>query len=51
MPCDKCGAMMVRRWGRFGEFLACEKYPDCKNTRDLGENKKPLPDVSESCPN
>ncbi|MBP7146611.1 MAG: type I DNA topoisomerase [Acidobacteria bacterium] len=50
IPCDQCGAMMVKRWGRFGEFLACERYPECKNTKDLHEDK-PLPDVDETCPN
>ncbi len=34
--CDKCDKMMVLKWGRFGQFLACSGYPDCKNTRDLG---------------
>jgi DNA topoisomerase-1 len=29
---------MVLKWGRFGQFLACSGYPDCKNTRDLGGN-------------
>jgi DNA topoisomerase-1 len=33
--CDKCGEMMVLKWGRFGQFLACSGYPDCKNTRDI----------------
>lgn len=33
--CEKCGSVMVIRWGRFGKFLACSAYPDCKNTRDL----------------
>jgi DNA topoisomerase-1 len=36
--CDKCGKAMVLKWGRFGQFLACSGYPDCKNTRDLGTN-------------
>jgi len=39
--CDKCGKPMVLKWGRFGQFLACSGYPDCKNTRDRageGEN-------------
>ena len=35
--CDKCGKMMVLKWGRFGQFLACSGYPDCKNTRDIAE--------------
>ena len=29
--CDKCGEMMVKRQGRFGEFVACSGYPKCKN--------------------
>jgi len=35
-PCEKCGEPMVVKSGRFGPFLACSGYPDCKNTRDLG---------------
>jgi DNA topoisomerase-1 len=34
--CEKCGKTMVLKWGRFGQFLACSGYPDCKNTRDVG---------------
>jgi len=30
--CDKCGAEMVYKTGRFGEFIACPNYPTCKNT-------------------
>jgi len=30
--CDKCGAMMVYKMGRFGRFLACPNFPDCRNT-------------------
>ncbi len=30
--CDKCGDHMVKKHGRFGEFLACKNYPECKNT-------------------
>lgn len=33
--CEKCGKMMVIKWGRNGHFLACSGYPECKNTRDL----------------
>ena len=32
VPCDKCGAMMVYKMGRFGRFLACPNFPDCRNT-------------------
>jgi len=33
--CDKCGSPMVIKWGRYGKFLACSGYPECKNTRQL----------------
>ncbi|GIW41759.1 MAG: DNA topoisomerase 1 [Candidatus Binatia bacterium] len=33
--CDACGAPMVIKWGRSGEFLACSKYPECKNTKNF----------------
>lgn len=35
VPCDKCGAMMVYKVGRFGRFLACPNYPECKNTKPI----------------
>ncbi|HMQ04436.1 MAG TPA: type I DNA topoisomerase [Pyrinomonadaceae bacterium] len=37
--CEKCGSGMVIKFGRFGQFLACENYPECKNTREVGSNK------------
>jgi DNA topoisomerase-1 len=33
--CEKCGKPMVKKWGRYGNFLACSGYPECKNTRQL----------------
>ena len=33
--CDKCGRPMVQKRGRFGAFLACSGYPECRNTRSL----------------
>ncbi len=36
--CEKCGAKMVIKTGRFGKFLACPNYPKCKNTKNLDEN-------------
>ncbi|MBR1584177.1 MAG: type I DNA topoisomerase [Clostridia bacterium] len=33
--CDKCGARMVYRVGRFGKFLACPNFPDCRNTKPI----------------
>lgn len=34
--CVKCGKPMVKKEGRFGEFLACTGYPDCKHTESVG---------------
>jgi len=33
--CEKCGRAMVIKWGRFGKFLACSGYPECKSTKEL----------------
>ncbi len=35
IPCEKCGRMMVIKTGRYGRFLACPGYPECKNTKPL----------------
>ncbi|HEU5464842.1 MAG TPA: type I DNA topoisomerase [Candidatus Binatia bacterium] len=35
IDCDKCGAKMVIKWGRNGEFLVCPNYPQCKNTKNF----------------
>ena len=37
IPCDICGKMMVIKYGRFGKFLACPGYPECKNTKPFVE--------------
>ncbi|MBR3382142.1 MAG: type I DNA topoisomerase [Clostridia bacterium] len=37
VKCDKCGAMMVYKVGRFGRFLACPNYPACRNTKPIVE--------------
>ena len=49
--CDNCGRPMVLKKGRFGQFLACSGYPDCKTTKQLGEAQKPkdVP-LEEKCP-
>lgn len=46
VKCEKCGAMMVIRSGRFGKFLACPNFPKCKNSKPLEEEKK----VVAKCP-
>ncbi len=37
VPCDKCGRMMVYKYGKYGKFLACPGYPECKNTKPIVE--------------
>ncbi len=43
--CEKCGRKMVIKSGRFGKFLACPGYPECKNTKPLPEDE-----VKQPCP-
>jgi DNA topoisomerase-1 len=46
--CDKCGSPMVIKWGRYGRFLACRNYPECRNTRQLtSEAGEGAPEVHE----
>ena len=42
--CDKCGAMMVYKMGRYGKFLACPNFPECRNTKAL------LKEIDAPCP-
>ena len=37
VPCDKCGRMMVYKYGRYGKFLACPGFPECKNVKSIVE--------------
>ena len=37
VKCEKCGRMMVIKYGRYGKFLACPGYPECKNAKPLVE--------------
>ena len=50
--CENCGRVMVLKRGRFGQFMACTGYPDCKTTRRLDQGKR-VPDIplDEPCPN
>ena len=43
--CELCGRKMVVKTGKFGKFLACPGYPECKNTKPLPENE-----IKEPCP-
>ncbi len=57
MTCDKCGAQMIVKNGRFGKFAACPNYPTCKNTKPLDppkeeqqpEKKKEVPVTDMVC--
>ena len=42
--CEKCGKPMVYKWGRFGKFLACSGFPDCRNTKPI------LKKIGVACP-
>ena len=43
--CPQCGeGKLLEKWGRFGRFLACERYPECKYTRNLGESAQAEPE-------
>ncbi|MGN8229165.1 type I DNA topoisomerase [Paenibacillus polymyxa] len=42
--CDKCGSQMVYKLGRFGKFLACSAFPDCRNTKPI------VKDIGINCP-
>ncbi|MEA4827559.1 MAG: type I DNA topoisomerase [Clostridium sp.] len=44
IKCDKCGRYMVIKHGRFGDFLACPGYPECKNTKPM------LEEIDVQCP-
>jgi DNA topoisomerase-1 len=51
-PCPECGKPLVKKFGRFGSFLACSAYPECKYTKDLGGGREKPADepTDEVCP-
>jgi DNA topoisomerase-1 len=53
-PCENCGKPMTLKRGRFGQFLACTGYPECKTTRKIAAGsrapKKPDVMLDETCP-
>src|SRR5712692_530686 len=49
--CPDCGEPLLERRGRFGKFLACSAYPECKYTRDLGKDQRVQDEpTNETCP-
>jgi DNA topoisomerase-1 len=54
--CDKCSSPMVIKTGRFGRFLACSTFPECRNTGQLGSNNakaadEPTDEICDKCGN
>ncbi|AKT38956.1 type I DNA topoisomerase [Chondromyces crocatus] len=53
--CEECGATMLKKWGKNGWFLSCERYPKCKSTRNLDEKgaaaatTKPTDIICDKC--
>ncbi len=45
--CPKCGHELLRRKGRYGEFIACSNFPKCKYTTDLEGNAPPEPEKTD----
>jgi DNA topoisomerase I len=51
-PCDKCGkGELVEKAGKFGLFLACSRYPDCDNTKELEPVEAATEELDETCEN
>jgi len=54
--CEKCGSVMEIRWGRFGKFLSCTAFPECKNAKMFSKDEEGKimvaepPSVDERCP-
>ncbi|MEM7174527.1 MAG: type I DNA topoisomerase [Chlamydiota bacterium] len=49
-PCPKCSSPMKIRFGRFGAFLGCNRYPDCKGIVNIPAKGEALPEDMPSCP-
>ena len=60
--CDKCNSPMIIKTGRYGKFLACSNFPECKNIKGMAKDGKPSADdekvkelsekyKDEKCPN
>jgi DNA topoisomerase-1 len=58
IKCENCGSFMAKKFGRYGEFLACTNYPECKTTRDLpkvqdevaeGTHAEAAEEICENC--
>ncbi len=48
--CELCGKPMLIRWSRKGKFLGCSGFPECKSTKNLGDDGEPAQELEEKCP-
>ncbi len=48
-PCPKCGGKLTVKSGRFGPFIACTNYPECRHTKPLKQDKAPDRPTDEKC--
>ena len=49
--CPECGSELAVRWNKYGRFVGCTGYPDCRFTRSLDDEARPEPEaVGETCP-
>ena len=46
--CEKCGGNMIVKWGRYGRFLGCANYPECKNIKPLTTDDTPAPEPEQT---
>ncbi len=42
--CEKCDGNMIIKWGRYGRFLGCANYPECRNIKPLNADDTPAPE-------
>jgi DNA topoisomerase-1 len=48
-PCEKCGGKLTVKSGRFGPFIACSNYPECKFTKPIRRDRPPDRPTDETC--
>jgi len=48
--CPECGSELVKRQGRFGEFISCSAFPKCKYTKNIAQKKKEPIKIGVKCP-
>ncbi|MGH7475377.1 MAG: type I DNA topoisomerase [Longimicrobiales bacterium] len=49
-PCPECGRTLVVRWNRYGRFLGCSGYPECRHTRSLDADRQEPQPIGQPCP-